>query len=226
MRILVVEDEKRLADALTQIMREQKYAVDAVYDGEDGYQYALTGDYDAVILDVMLPKRNGYEVVRALRREKIATPVLMLTARDELESKVSGLDCGADDYMTKPFAPEELTARIRALTRRQGEVLLEEMSFEDIVLELNSCDLRCGQKRIRLSFKEFEVMKLMLLSQNTIVPKEQLIVKVWGAESDAEDNNVEAYISFLRKKLFFLGSKVTIQTVRKLGYRLGTEQDV
>lgn len=226
MRILVVEDEKRLADALTQIMREQKYAVDAVYDGEDGYQYALTGDYDAVILDVMLPKRNGYEVVRALRREKIATPVLMLTARDELESKVSGLDCGADDYMTKPFAPEELTARIRALTRRQGEVLLEEMSFEDIVLELNSCDLRCGQKRIRLSFKEFEVMKLMLLSQNAIVPKEQLIVKVWGAESDAEDNNVEAYISFLRKKLFFLGSKVTIQTVRKLGYRLGTEQDV
>lgn len=225
MRILVVEDEKRLADALTQIMREQKYTVDTVYDGEDGYQYALTGDYDAVILDVMLPKRNGYEVVRALRREKIATPVLMLTARDELESKVTGLDCGADDYMTKPFAPEELTARIRALTRRQGEVVLEELSFEDTVLELSSSDLRCGKKRIRLSYKEFEVMKLLLLSQNAIVPKEQLIVKVWGPESDAEDNNVEAYISFLRKKLFFIGSRVTIQTVRKLGYRLGTEPE-
>lgn len=149
----------------------------------------------------------------------------MLTARDELESKVNGLDCGADDYMTKPFAPEELTARIRALTRRQGEVMLEEMTFEDIVLELSSSDLRCGQKRIHLSFKEFEVMKLLMLSQNAILPKEQLIVKVWGAESDAEDNNVEAYISFLRKKLFFIGSKVTIQTVRKLGYRLGLETE-
>ena len=225
MRILIVEDEKRLADAVTQIMREQKYTVDAVYDGEDGYQYASGGEYDAIILDVMLPKRNGYEVVRALRREKIATPVLMLTARDELESKVAGLDCGADDYMTKPFAPEELTARIRALTRRQGEVFLEELAYEDVVLELASSDLRCGAKRIRLSFKEFEVMKLLLLSQSAIVPKEQLIVKVWGPESEAEDNNVEAYISFLRKKLFFIGSRVGIQTVRKVGYRLGTEAD-
>ena len=225
MRILVVEDERRLADALTQIMREQKYTVDAVYDGEDGYQYASGGEYDAIILDVMLPKRNGYDVVRALRREKIATPVLMLTARDELESKINGLDCGADDYMTKPFAPEELTARIRALTRRQGEVFLEEMVYEDIVLELGSSDLRCGAKRIRLSFKEFEVMKLLLLSQGAILTKEQLIVKVWGPESEAEDNNVEAYISFLRKKLFFIGSKVGIQTVRKVGYRLGTEAD-
>lgn len=225
MRILVVEDERRLADALSQIMREQKYTVDAVYDGEDGYQYAVSGDYDAIILDVMLPKRNGYDVVRALRREKIATPVLMLTARDELESKINGLDCGADDYMTKPFAPEELTARIRALTRRQGEVLLEEMQVEDIVLDLSTSDLRCGAKRIRLSFKEFEVMKLLMLAHNTIVPKEQLIVKVWGPESDAEDNNVEAYISFLRKKLFFIGSKIIIQTVRKVGYRLGMEAE-
>ncbi len=223
MRILIVEDEKRLCAALTQIMREQKYAVDAVCDGEDGYQYARSGEYDAVILDVMLPKRSGFEVVKALRREKIATPVLMLTARDELESKISGLDCGADDYMTKPFAPEELTARIRALTRRQGEVVLEEMTYEDVALELNSCDLRCGAKRIRLSFKEFEVMKLLLATPSTILPKEQLIVKVWGAESDAADNNVEAYISFLRKKLFYIGSRVTIQTVRKLGYKLGTE---
>ncbi|MEN6637472.1 MAG: response regulator transcription factor [Clostridiaceae bacterium] len=225
MRILVVEDERRLAAALTQIMREQKYTVDAVYDGEDGYQYALSGEYDAIILDVMLPKRNGFDVVRALRREKIATPVLMLTARDELESKIAGLDHGADDYMTKPFAPEELTARIRALTRRQGEVLLEEMLYEDIILELASSDLRCGAKRIRLSFKEFEVMKLLMLSQNVIVPKEQLIVKVWGPESEADDNNVEAYISFLRKKLFFIGSKVGIQTVRKVGYRLGMEAE-
>ena len=224
-RILVVEDEKRLADALAQIMREQKYTVDTVYDGDDGYQYARTGEYDAIILDVMLPKRTGFEIVRAMRREKIATPVILLTARDELESKVAGLDCGADDYMTQPFAPEELTARIRALTRRQGEVFLEEMTYEDIVLELTSSDLRCGAKRIRLSYKEFEVMKLLMLSQSAIVPKEQLIVKVWGPESEAEDNNVEAYISFLRKKLFFIGSKVGIQTVRKVGYRLGMEAE-
>ncbi len=223
MHILIVEDERRLSDALTQIMREQKYTVDAVYDGEDGYQYALCGDYDAIVLDVMLPKRSGFEVVKALRKEKIATPVLLLTARDELESKVTGLDCGADDYMTKPFAPEELTARIRALTRRQGEVVLEEMVFEDLTLELSNCDLKCGTKHIHLSFKEFEVMKLLLAAPNTIVPKEQMIVKVWGAESDAEDNNVEAYISFLRKKLFYLGSRVTIVTIRKVGYRLGTE---
>jgi len=223
LRILIVEDEKRLSDALTQIMREQKYAVDAVYDGEDGYQYARCGEYDAIVLDVMLPRRSGFEVVKALRREKIATPVLLLTARDELESKVNGLDCGADDYMTKPFAPEELTARIRSLTRRQDEVVLEEMTFEDLTLELSTCDLKCGAKRVHLSFKEFEVMKLLLASPNTIVPKEQLLVKVWGAESDAEDNNVEAYISFLRKKLFYLGSQVSISTIRKLGYRLGTE---
>jgi DNA-binding response OmpR family regulator len=223
MHILIVEDEKRLSDALTQIMREQKYTVDAVYDGEDGYQYALCGDYDAIVLDVMLPRRSGFEVVKALRKEKIATPVLLLTARDELESKVTGLDCGADDYMTKPFAPEELTARIRALTRRQGEVVLEEMTFEDLTLELSSCDLKCGIKHVHLSFKEFEVMKLLLAAPNTIVPKEQMIVRVWGAESEAADNNVEAYISFLRKKLFYLGSRVTIVTVRKLGYRLGTE---
>ncbi len=220
MRILIVEDEKRLADALMQIMREQKYAVDTVYDGEDGFAYAKNGDYDAIVLDVMLPKRNGFDVVRALRREKIATPVLMLTARDELESKVAGLDCGADDYMTKPFAPEELTARIRALTRRQGDVVLEEMTFQDLTLELDNCDLRCGAKRVRLSYKEFEVMKLLLAASNAAVPKEQLIVKVWGAESDAEDNNVEAYISFLRKKLFYLRSSVTIETIRKVGYRL------
>jgi DNA-binding response OmpR family regulator len=225
MRILVVEDEKRLADAVAQIMREQKYTVDTVYDGEDGYQFARTGEYDAIILDLMLPKRNGYDVVRTLRKEKVATPVLMLTARDELESKVAGLDCGADDYMTNPFAPEELTARIRALTRRQGEIFLEELPYEDIVLELSSSNLRCGLKHVRLSFKEFEVMKLLMLSQNVIVPKDQLIIKVWGPESEAEDNNVEAYISFLRKKLFFIGSKVSIQTVRKLGYRLGIEAE-
>ncbi len=220
MNILIVEDEIRLAEALAQIMTEQKYSVDVVHDGEDGLAYAESGLYDVVVLDVMLPKRSGFEVVRALRGKKIATPVLLLTARDEISDKVTGLDCGADDYMTKPFSPEELLARVRALARRQGDVVLEEMTFSDVTLNLSAYTLECGAKSVHLGFKEFEVMRLLMGNPSMIVPKDDLITRVWGTESGAEDNNVEAYISFLRKKLFFLGSKVNIGTVRKVGYRL------
>ena len=220
MRILIVEDEVRLADALGQILREQKYMVDVVYDGEDGLSYALAGQYDAVVLDVMLPKRDGFSVARRMRAERVATPVLMLTARDELADKVAGLDSGADDYMTKPFAPEELLARIRALTRRQGEVQLEEMTFADLKLNLTNHDLSCGARSIRLGHKEFEVLRLLMANPKAVVPKEELIVKVWGAETDVTDNNAEAYVSFLRKKFFHLGSRVGVATVRKLGYQL------
>lgn len=220
MNILIVEDEVRLAEALAQIMTVQKYSVDVVHDGEDGLAYAESGLYDVVVLDVMLPKRSGFEVVRALRGKKIATPVLLLTARDEISDKVTGLDCGADDYMTKPFSPEELLARVRALARRQGDVVLEEMTFSDVTLNLSAYTLECGAKSVHLGFKEFEVMRLLMGNPSMIVPKDDLITRVWGTESGAEDNNVEAYISFLRKKLFFLGSKVNIGTVRKVGYRL------
>lgn len=220
MNILIVEDEIRLAEALAQIMTEQKYSVDVVHDGEDGLAYAESGLYDVVVLDVMLPKRSGFEVVRALRGKKIATPVLLLTARDEISDKVTGLDCGADDYMTKPFSPEELLARVRALARRQGDVVLEEMTFSDVTLNLSAYTLECGAKSVHLGFKEFEVMRLLMGNPSMIVPKDDLITRVWGTESGAEDNNVEAYISFLRKKLFFIGSKVNIGTVRKVGYRL------
>ena len=220
MNILIVEDEVRLAEALAQIMTEQKYSVDVVHDGEDGLAYAESGLYDVVVLDVMLPKRSGFEVVRALRGKKIATPVLLLTARDEISDKVTGLDCGADDYMTKPFSPEELLARVRALARRQGDVVLEEMTFSDVTLNLSAYTLECGTKSVHLGFKEFEVMRLLMGNPSMIVPKDDLITRVWGTESGAEDNNVEAYISFLRKKLFFLGSKVNIGTVRKVGYRV------
>lgn len=220
MNILIVEDEVRLAEALAQIMTEQKYSVDVVHDGEDGLAYAESGLYDVVVLDVMLPKRSGFEVVRALRGKKIATPVLLLTARDEISDKVTGLDCGADDYMTKPFSPEELLARVRALARRQGDVVLEEMTFSDVTLNLSAYTLECGAKSVHLGFKEFEVMRLLMGNPSMIVPKDDLITRVWGTESGAEDNNVEAYISFLRKKLFFLGSRVNIGTVRKVGYRL------
>jgi len=220
MRVLIVEDERRLADALGAIMEEQKYTADVVYNGQDGLDYALCADYDVIILDVMLPELNGYEVVHELRRRKKATPVMMLTARDELSDKIKGLDSGADDYMTKPFAPEELLARVRALSRRQGDVVLDEMRHGDLVLDLSSGDLKCGAKSVHLGYKEFAVMRMLLAAPGATVSKEDLIVRIWGTESGAEDNNVEAYISFLRKKLAYLGSAVSIGTLRKVGYRL------
>lgn len=220
MRILVVEDETRLADALAQILLENRYMVDVAHDGQDGLDYALSGIYDAMILDVMLPKKNGFEIAAELRRQKNQTPILMLTAKDAIPDKVTGLDSGADDYMTKPFAPEELLARLRAMTRRQGEVVLDEMSFEDLTLNLSTCDLKCGLKSVHLNFKEFEILKLLMANSPQVTTKETLIVKVWGYESGAEDNNVEAYISFLRKKLYFLGSRVGIAVLRKIGYHL------
>ena len=168
----------------------------------------------------MLPKKDGFSIVKELRASKINTPVIMLTAKDEVGDKITGLDKGADDYMTKPFVPEELLARIRALSRRQGEVIVEELSFEDLSLDISNAELRCKDKNIHLSFKEFEIMKILMSNQKTIIGKEILITKVWGDDSDAEDNNVEAYISFLRKKLSFIGSKVSLTTIRKLGYKL------
>lgn len=223
MRVLIVEDEVRLAEALEQILTEKKYVVDVVYDGSDGLEYGLSGIYDVIVLDVMLPKRNGFEIVKELRAKKIATPVILLTARDETADKVTGLDCGADDYMTKPFSPDELLARIRALSRRQGDVVLEELTFADLTLNLSTYTLRRETKSVHLGFKEFEVLRLLMTNPQMIVPKESLITKIWGVESGAEDNNVEAYISFLRKKFFFLGSSVNIGTVRKVGYRLEAE---
>ena len=223
MRILIVEDEIRLAEALGQIMVEQKYNADIVHDGEAALDYALSGLYDVLILDVMIPKKSGFEVVKALRAQKNMTPVLLLTAKDEITDKVIGLDCGADDYMTKPFAAEELLARVRALSRRQGDVILEELSFCDLTLNLANNSLYKGAKSVHLGYKEFEVLKLLMSNPKQIIPKEDIIIKVWGLDSNAEDNNVEAYISFLRKKFFFLGSAVTIGTIRKVGYRLEVE---
>ena len=220
MRILVVEDERRLSDALVQILTEAKYQAEAVYNGDDGLSYALSDLYDVVVLDVMMPGMDGFEVVRQLRREHCAVPVLMLTAKSELIDKVHGLDMGADDYMTKPFAPEELLARVRALSRRQGDVALERMEFGDAALDLNTCDLSCGERSVHLGYKEFEILRILMANPRVLVPKEDLIVKVWGADSEAVDNNVEAYISFLRKKLAFVGAHATITVRRKVGYRL------
>ena len=220
MRILIVEDETRLAETLGQIMEEQHYQADVVNDGADGLDYALSGQYDLVLLDVMLPKLDGYEVARRLRAAHISTPILMLTARDDTGDKITGLDCGADDYMTKPFDSGELLARVRALTRRQGEVLSQSLVVSDLTLSLSTRCLSCAGKSVRLGFKEFDVLRLLMSAPKAVIPKEDIITKVWGIESDAEDNNVEVYISFLRKKLHFLGTRVSIGTVRKVGYHL------
>ena len=222
MNVLIVEDEKRLADALSQILLEQKYIVDVVYDGADGLDYAASGIYDCIILDIMLPSISGFDVCLELRRKKITTPVLMLTAKDTITDKVRGLDAGADDYMTKPFSPEELLARLRVLTRRKGEVILDEMKYFDLVLHLDQSKLSCDKsiKNIQLNFKECEMLKMFLARPEVIISKQDIITRIWGYDSDAGDNNVEAYISFLRKKLTFVESGVEIVSIKKLGYKL------
>ncbi len=221
MRILVVEDEKRLARTIGDLLEANNYTADLCYDGEAGLDNAMSGIYDAMILDVMLPKLDGLTVARKLRQAGINLPVLMLTARSALEDKVSGLDSGADYYLTKPFASEELLACLRALTRKQGASALDNtLSFGDLRLELSSCLLVCGERSVRLSRKEFEIMGMLMSNAGQVVTKEALILKVWGYESDAEDNNVEVYISFLRKKLSRLKSSVSIRTLRMLGYHL------
>lgn len=226
MHILIVEDDVRLAQALAAILKDNNYDVDVVHDGDEGLNWGKSGIYDAIILDLMLPKRNGYSVVSELRRANVSTPVLMLTARNSVSDKITGYDSGADDYMTKPFAPAELMAHLRALTRRQGEVVFETLTFADLTLNLESFDLSCGGKNIHLSFKEFELCRVLIANAGQAVSKETIISKVWGVESSAEDNNVEAYVSFLRKKLRFLGSRASIETLRKVGYRLTDEGEL
>ena len=226
MRILVVEDEKRLARTIGDLLEANNYTVDLCYDGESGLDNALSGIYDAMLLDVMLPKLDGLTVARKIRGSGSTLPILMLTARSALEDKVTGLDSGADYYLTKPFESEELLACLRALTRKQGGGTLDNtLSFGDLKLELASCLLTCGERSVRLSRKEFEIMSLLMANGDAVVTKETLILKVWGYESDAEDNNVEVYISFLRKKLDHLHSQVKIRTIRMVGYCLEAPEE-
>lgn len=221
MRVLIVEDEKRLGEAIAQMLKENSVMTDVVRDGREGYEYAQTGVYDAIILDLMLPSMNGFEISKKLRAEKVKTPILMLTAKySTTADKVCGLESGADDYMTKPFQYEELLARIRAITRRTGEVQMNEITYGDIVLNLSTGEMICNDKSIHLNYKEFEIMKLLIANQDVAIKKDDIIVKVWGYDSDATDNNVEAYISFIRKKLSFLKSRVSIIALRKIGYKL------
>lgn len=221
MKILVVEDEVQLADALTEILKRNKYAVDTAYNGIDGCDSALTGVYDCIVLDVMLPGMNGLEILRNIRAEKLSTPVLLLTARSEVEDKINGLDCGADDYLTKPFVTGELLARIRALTRRKGEIFDEnKLAFNGLVLNKSSSSVAYGDSDVKLSLKEYQIMELLIANPRQILPKERIIEKIWGYESDVEYNNIEVYISFLRKKLSAIGTETQIKTARGIGYSL------
>lgn len=225
MNLLIVEDDVRLASALAHILEEAGHAVDTANDGETGYAYASQGKYDVAILDVMLPKKNGFDIVSDLRRTGIATPALMLTARDAVPDKIRGLDSGADDYMTKPFSPAELMAHLRALTRRQGEVEFETLRAFNLTLDLTEREFTSESSSIHLSAKEFALARVLMSNAGKTVPKATIVDRVWGTTSVTEDNNVEAYVSFLRKKLRFLEANVHIETIRGVGYRLAEGRD-
>ena len=221
MRLLLVEDEVRLSQALVEIFQKNRYGIDAVYTGSEGLKYAQSGIYDAIILDVMIPEIDGWTILKKLREEKNKVPVLMLTAKDEIDDKVRGLDLGADDYMTKPFSTEELLARIRALTRRHGDVKENFIEFGDLVFNKSNCEIsKKGGEAIKLSLKEFQILELLFDNPHQIIGKERIISKIWGGDSDAEYNNVEVYISFLRKKMETLKVSTKIRTARGIGYSL------
>lgn len=220
MKILLVDDEKDLTAALSVILKQNNYAVDCAYNGEDGLDFALTGIYDVIVLDVMMPKTDGFTVLKKLRENKISTPVIMLTAKSEVSDKIEGLNVGADDYITKPFDSLELLARIRALLRRGAVYTGNSLEYSDITLDRDTAELVCGEKRMALSKKEFQIMEMLLTNAEKCVNKERLIEKIWGYDSDAEYNAVEVYISFLRKKLAAIGSFSEIKSLRGLGYSL------
>ena len=219
MKILIIEDEVLLADSLKELMIQKGYEADTAYDGITGEEYAELGIYDLIILDVMLPGMDGYEVAKRLRMKHLGTPILMLTARSELEDRVEGLNSGADYYLTKPFDTRELMACVHALLRRQGSQV-DELSFGNTTLDLSSAVLASGEKEIRLSAREFEVLKLLLQYGEKNVTKEFILEKVWGYDSEAVENHVEVYIGFLRKKLKSIGSDIRIEAIRRLGYHL------
>ena len=225
MRILIVEDEQRLAQTLADLLAQNGYLTDLSLDGESGLDNARSGIYDAIILDVMLPRKNGYDLLRELREEGHDTPVLMLTARSELPDRVRGLDLGSDYYLTKPFESAELLACLRTILRRRGEIQPETLLFGDLRLYPSQAELCCKDRSVRLRAKELELMRLLIESREQLITKEQLYLKVWGYDAEAEGNVVEVYISFLRKKLAHIKSTVRITAVRMMGYHLEDGHD-
>lgn len=219
MKILIIEDEVMLAESLKALLETKGFDVETVHDGESGEEYAELGIYDLLILDVMMPKMNGYDVARRVRENRCSTPILMLTAKSGIEDRIEGLNAGADYYLTKPFDTRELLACINALLRRQG-TQVNELSYGNTILDLESARLICGEKSVRLSSREFDVMRFLMQAKENHVSKEMLLTKVWGYDSNAVENHVEVYVGFLRKKLLSIGSNIKIEAVRRLGYHL------
>jgi len=221
MRILIVEDEKDLAMILSEILNMEGYYTDNAYDGESCLDNALSGIYDLIILDIMLPVMDGIQVLREIRKSSITIPVLMLTAKSEIEDKVLGLDNGADDYLTKPFNTKELLARVRALSRRKEKTLISDnIEFEDIILDKTTHEMIKDDQKIKLSKKEYDILELLILNYGKVVSKESLIMKIWGYDADIEYNSIEVYISFLRKKINAVNSRIHISTARGRGYTI------
>lgn len=220
MKVLIADDEKSLVEMLKEILRHNNIDCDAVYNGSDAIDYALDGQYDLIVLDIMMPKTNGYEAIKEIRRKKIDTPVLFLSAKSEISDKVDGLNFGADDYLTKPFAAAEFIARVRALTRRQAEYKGDELTYCDLILDKNSLILHGKNGEVKLGTTEYKIMEMLMNKPKAVIKKERLIVKVWGYDNEAEYNNAEVYISFLRKKLSAIKSNVGIKAVRGIGYTL------
>ena len=222
MRVLLVEDEKGLSSAICQMMKKEQITVDPVYTGTDGLDWGLSGNYDAVILDVMLPGMDGFSVLKELRKEGVKTPVCMLTARGGLEDRVRGLESGADYYLPKPFQMAELIACLRAITRRKEDVPMMELTFGDVSLNQQEAKLYCkstGQS-VKLGVKEYQIMEMLLRNPRQILPKETIFDRVWGYDSEADSSNLEVYMSFVRKKLAFVGSAIKIKASRGVGYFL------
>ena len=225
MKILLVDDERGLVTAMTEILKRHNYSVDVAYNGQDGLDSALSGIYDLVILDVMMPKLDGFSVLKILRDNKVDTPVLMLTAKSEISDKIGGLNLGADDYITKPFDTDELLARIRALLRRKEKFTGDILSFNDISIDRENPELVCGSKKIALGKKEFQILEMLILGAGKCIDKERFIEKIWGYDTEAEYNTIEVYVSFLRKKLSAVGSSTEIKSVRGIGYTIGKKND-
>ena len=221
MNILIIEDEYSLADAIAETLKNEKFNVDIETNGEDGENEALTENYDLILLDVMLPKKNGFDILRTLGQAKIKTPIIMLTAKSEIEDKLNGLEHGADDYITKPFAMRELMARIKAVLKRTNNIQNTEcLEYGDLVLDIKNAKLKSHNNEIQISGKELELLEQLLINKNQISSRESLAERIWGYESDAEYNNVEVYITFVRRKLKLIESKVYIKAVRGVGYKL------
>ena len=223
MKVLVIEDEKLVAESIRAILEHKGFEVETVYDGEAGTEYAELGIYDLLILDVMMPKLNGFQVAQQVRANRCNTPILMLTARSDLEDRIRGLNAGADYYLTKPFDSRELLACVNALLRRQGDQV-DELRMGNTALNLASCMLECGENSARLSAREFDVMRFLLQCKGRVLSKEMILARVWGYDSNAVENHVEVYVGFLRKKLASIGSNLKIETIRRLGYHLEAEE--